>query len=63
MAGGDFVIYTAKGIAINSVHFNEEFWTSQLLPWLIEFYCKCITPEIFSPVHVLGLPICNLCNK
>ena len=25
----DFVIYTTKGIAINCVHFNEEFWTSQ----------------------------------
>ena len=59
----DFVIYTTKGIAINRVHFNEEFWTSQLLPCLIEFYSKCIAPEIVSPIHVLGLPIRDLRNK
>ena len=59
----DFVIYTTKGIAINRVHFNEEFWTSQLLPCLIEFYSKCFAPEIVSPVHVLGLPIRDLRNK
>ena len=51
------MIYTTKGIAINHVHFNEKFWTSQLLPCLIEFYNKCIAPEIVSPIHELGLPI------
>ena len=59
----DFVIYTTKGIAVNRVHFNEEFWSNQLLPCLIKFYTKCIAPEIVSPVHVLGLPIRDLRSK
>ena len=45
------------------VHFNEEFWSNQLLPCLIKFYTKCIAPEIVSPVHVLGLPIRDLRSK
>ena len=59
----DFVVYTTKGIAVDRVYFNEDFWNNELLPWLNEFYSKCIASEIVNPVHVLGLPIRDMRQK
>lgn len=56
----DFVIYTLKGISVERVHFDSEFWSNKLLPKLIEFYDCCMAPEIVSPVHILGMPLRDL---
>ena len=56
----DFVVYTSKGISIERIHFDDNFWEKQLLPKLTEFYDKCLAPEIVSPIRVLGLKIRDL---
>ena len=53
--------FTVKGISVQCIPFNTNFWTDKLLPKLDSFYDNCIAPEIVSPVHSLGLPIRNLC--
>ena len=56
----DFVVYTPKGISIERINFDSDFWSNSLLPKLIYFYDNCIAPEIVSPIHCLGLPVRNL---
>ena len=53
----DFVLYTPKGISIERIPYDPEFWTNELLPM---FYDNCLGPEIVCPVHVLGLPVRNI---
>ena len=56
----DFVIYTKKGISVERIKFDSDFWEKRLLPKLTEFYKKCFAPEIVS---ALGQPIRDLRNK
>jgi len=56
----DFVVYTTKGVSIERIAFDASFWNNQLLPKLTEFYDNCMAPEIISPVHMLGMPLCDL---
>lgn len=56
----DFIVYTPKGVSVERVHYDHEFWENDLLPKLEEFYSKCVAPEIISPIHVLGLPLRDL---
>lgn len=56
----DFVIYTNKGISVQRIPFNEDFWKNTLLPKLISFYDNCVGPELVSPLHPLGLPMRDL---
>jgi len=56
----DFVVYTTKGISVQRIEFDKDYWEKTLLPKLIEFYNNILGPEIASPVHVIGLPIRNL---
>ena len=58
----DFIIYTEKGIDIERIQYDPDFWNSDLLPKLIDFYDNCLAPEIVCPVHVLGIPVRNLNN-
>ena len=53
----DFVVYTTKGINVQRIKFDNNYWENILLPKLSEFYDNCLAPEIVSPVHALGLPI------
>ena len=55
----DFVIFTEKGISIQRIPFNEEFWNN-LLARLTSFYDNCVVPEIVSPMHSVGLPVRDL---
>ena len=56
----DFVVFTKKGISIERVLFDEEYWKDTLLPKLEAFFDNCLGPEIVSPMHALGLPMHNL---
>ena len=56
----DFVIYTPKGISIERIQYDPDFWTKELLPKLTTFYDNCLGPEIVCPVHVLGIPVRNI---
>ena len=56
----DFIIYTTKGISVERVSFDEEYWKHTLLPVLEGFFDNCLGPEIVSPLHALGLPLRDL---
>ena len=53
----DFIVYTKKGIHVERIDFDAEFWTDKLLPKLKDFYDSCLAPNIGFPIHVLGLPV------
>lgn len=53
----DFVTYTQKGISVERIPFDSEFWNNKLLPKLIDFFDNCLAPEVISPVHDLGNPV------
>lgn len=56
----DFVVYTPKGISVERIPFNKDYWETTILLKLVQFYDNCLGPEIVSPIHSLGLPIRNL---
>lgn len=56
----DFIVYTEKGISVERIKFDADFWSNDLLPKLNSFFDNCLAPEIVSPMHVLGLPVRNL---
>ena len=55
----DFVVYTPKGISIERITFDPEYWDNVLTNFT-EFYDNCFAPEIVSPLHSLGLPMRDL---
>lgn len=59
----DFVVYTNKGISVERVQYEEDYWKNTLLPKLEAFYDNCLGPEIISPLHALGLPMRNLATE
>lgn len=56
----DFVVFTTKGISVQRIPFDNDYWDNELLPKLIDFYENCLAPEIVSPIHVLGMPVRDL---
>ena len=56
----DCVIFTIKGISVERIQYDPDFWNDELLPKLTSFYDYCLGPEIVCPVHVLGLPVRNI---
>lgn len=56
----DFIIFTTKGLSVERIPFDTDFWNNELLPKLIDFYDNCLAPEIVSPIHVLGIPVRDL---
>lgn len=56
----DFVVYTEKGISVERITYDSDFWNQDLLPKLTAFYDNCLAPEIVCPVHILGIPVRNL---
>ena len=59
----DFIVYTSKGIHVQRIPFEREFWENELLPKLCSFYNLCVGPEIVCPQHPLGLPVRDLRNE
>ena len=59
----DYVLFNTKGISVQQISFNIDYWEKRFLPKLNEFYDNCLGPEIVSSVHVLGLPIRNLTSN
>ena len=56
----DFVVHTTKGLSIQRVQYDEDFWLHKLLPKLTDFYDNCFCPAIVSPVHILGMQLQDL---
>ena len=55
----DFVIWTPKGITIETINFDPIFW-KEIFPKLETFYDKAILPELVSPRFPQGQPIREL---
>ena len=55
----NFVVFTNRGISIERINYDPNYWTNELLPKLESFFDNCLAPEV-SPVHALGLPIRDL---
>ena len=53
----DFVIYTTKGVSVERILYDADFWENKLLPKLITFYDKCLCPSIVSPIHLVGMKV------
>ena len=56
----DFVVYTEKGLSVECIYYDSDFWSNELLPKLVAFYDNCLAPEVVCPVHLLGIPVRNL---
>ena len=56
----DFVVYTKKGLSVQRIVYDYAFWTTKLLPKLVDFYDNCVCPSIVSPVHLLGRKVHDL---
>ena len=56
----DFIVYTTKGISVERIDYDQNYWKITLLPKLENFYDNCLAPEIVSPIHALGLPLRDL---
>jgi len=55
----DFIIYTTKGINVERIPFDRDYWRNTLLHINLELSSIILGPEIVSPMHALGLPICK----
>ena len=55
----DFVIYTQKGINVQRIPFNQDYWRGNLTK-LLSFYDTCLAPEIVSPRNYVGLPVIKI---
>ncbi|XP_077484482.1 uncharacterized protein LOC144094390 [Amblyomma americanum] len=42
----DFVVYTTKGIHVQEVRRDDNFWATKMKPFLVRFYRDCLLPEI-----------------
>ena len=47
----DFVIWTTKGIFVQTIAFDVNFWNDKCLPKLKHFYLYFLLPEIVFPKH------------
>ena len=53
----DFVVWTKKGINVQRVHFDEDFWQQNMLHKLKIFYSADFLAELFSHRIERGLPL------
>ena len=50
----DFVIFTNKGISVERIKYDDNYWRNTLLPKLESFFDNCLAPEIVSPLRDLS---------
>nr|XP_042913257.1 uncharacterized protein LOC122273253 [Parasteatoda tepidariorum] len=54
-----FVLWTPKGIKIENIKRDDEFWENKMEQKLKNFYFDCLLPEIIDPRFTRSLPIRN----
>ncbi|KAH8029635.1 hypothetical protein HPB51_002088 [Rhipicephalus microplus] len=52
-----FVVCTSKGIHVQRIERDNDFWKFRMLPQLIRFYRDCMLPEIVDPRTTRSIPI------
>ena len=58
----DFVAYTSKGLSVQQIPYDPQYWTDNL-PKILSIYNDCIVPECVSPLHSIQLPVRKLKNS
>lgn len=48
-------IFTKRGITVETIFYDEQFWNDKLLPALVGFYENCVAPEVVSPIHLVSM--------
>ena len=56
----DLVVYTKKGIFIERIENDTDFWENELLSKLTAFYDGCLCPSIVAPIHLIGMKVHDL---
>ena len=54
------IIFTKKGISVERILYDADFWENNLLPKLTVFYDKRLCPSILSPIHLHGRKVHDL---
>ncbi|XP_054258294.1 uncharacterized protein LOC128983703 [Macrosteles quadrilineatus] len=52
-----FLVWTNKGMSIEKIVRDDQFWENKMEKPLTNFYFKCVLPELIDPRHPRGLPI------
>ncbi|XP_075736623.1 uncharacterized protein LOC142776590 [Rhipicephalus microplus] len=52
-----FVVCTSKGIHVQQIEIDNDFWKFRMLPQLIRVYRDCMLPEIVDPRTTHSMPI------
>ena len=55
----DFVVWTPKGMSVERILFDNDFWDS-VKPKLLKFHCKAILPELALQRYTSGQAIREL---
>jgi len=54
-----FVVWTPKGMKIETIKRDDSFWADKMEDKLVRFYNDCILPEIVDPRRSRNMPIRN----
>lgn len=54
-----FCVWTPKGVKIERVERDDDFWENMMVEKLERFYMQCVLPEIIDPRHRRSMPIRN----
>lgn len=52
-----FVIWTPKGIRVETILKDDELWEKVIRPRVETFYMTCLLPELIDPRHKRSMPI------
>lgn len=45
----DFIVYTEQDIDVQRIERDDEFWQTEMEPFLTRFYRECVLPEVVDP--------------
>jgi len=54
-----FALWTPKGLKVERIERDDEFWEANMEAKLERFYMNCLLPEIVDPRHTRSMPIRN----
>lgn len=52
-----FIFWTPKGVKIEKILRDDDFWVTEMENKLKDFYFDCLLPEILDPRHTRTMPI------
>jgi len=52
-----FVLWTPKGISVEKIVKDDQFWKEKMETQLVTFFTECLLPELVDPRYPRGLPV------